>query len=110
MMNIKVNGEIIKNVVGFELCRTHGLSDIIDKGSVIIYKGFYNGNYFEMKKGTKIISVPLPNNYVPVGKLAQKNIDGGIYLEPCLFSIKVPDVLKLHLDKIENAELQYFVL
>ena len=49
MMNIKVNGEIIKNVIGFELCRTHGLSDIIDKGSVIIYKGFYNGNYFEIE-------------------------------------------------------------
>ena len=49
MMDIKVNGEIIKNVIGFELCRTHGLSDIIDKGSVIIYKGFYNGNYFEIE-------------------------------------------------------------
>ena len=49
MMNIKVNGEIIKNVIGFELCRTHGLSDIIDKGSVKIYKGFYNGNYFEIE-------------------------------------------------------------
>ena len=49
MMNIKVDGEIIKNVIGFGLCRTHGLSDIIDKGSVIIYKGFYNGNYFEIE-------------------------------------------------------------
>ena len=49
MMNIKVNGEIIKNVISFELCRTHGLSDIIDKGSVIVYKGYYNGNYFEIE-------------------------------------------------------------
>ena len=49
MMNIKVNGKIIKNVIGFKLYRTHELSDIIDKGSVIIYKGFYNGNYFEIE-------------------------------------------------------------
>ena len=37
----------------------------------------------------------LPSNSLPIGKLAQKNIRGGIYLCPCLFSIRIPDYIKL---------------
>ena len=37
----------------------------------------------------------LPSNCVPIGKLAQKNVRGGIYLCPCLFSIRIPDYIKL---------------
>ena len=37
----------------------------------------------------------LPLNCIPIGKLAQKNVRGGIYLCPCLFSIRIPDYIKL---------------
>lgn len=81
-----------------------------DYGLTFIPSDMIKGENFEIKKGTKTISLPLPNNYVPVGKLAQKNIDGGIYLQPCLFSIKMPDVLKLHLKEIEDFDIELFIL
>ena len=37
----------------------------------------------------------LPSNSLPIGKLAQKNVRGGIYLCSCLFSIRIPDYIKL---------------
>ena len=40
----------------------------------------------------------LPSNCIPIGKLAQKNVRGGIYLCPCLFSIRIPDYIKLQND------------
>lgn len=45
-MNIKIGNEYISNIIGFELTRTHGLSEIISKGHTTTYKGFFNGNYF----------------------------------------------------------------
>lgn len=46
------------------------------------------------KTGTDVW-IDTPANYIPIGKLAQKNVRGGIYLCPCLFSIRVPDYIKL---------------
>ena len=37
----------------------------------------------------------LPSNCLPIGKLAQKNVRGGIYLCECLFSIRIPDYITL---------------
>lgn len=47
------------------------------------------------KKTDSEIWVDTPSNFVPIGKLAQKNVRGGIYLCPCLFSIRIPDYIKL---------------
>lgn len=47
------------------------------------------------KKTGQEIWVDTPANFIPIGKLAQKNVRGGIYLCPCLFSIRIPDYIKL---------------
>lgn len=53
----------------------------------------------------------VPDNFIPIGKLAQKNVRGGIYLCPCLFSIRVPDYIKLinELD-FDNFEIETCLL
>ena len=68
-------------------------------GLTFIPKNLLNeaGNRFKVisKKTGTDVWVDTPANYIPIGKLAQKNVRGGIYLCPCLFSIRVPDYIKL---------------
>ena len=53
----------------------------------------------------------LPSNCLPIGKLAQKNIRGGIYLCPCLFSIRIPDYIKLQNNiNFNNFDLDSIIL
>ena len=48
MMNIKVNGELITNVVGIKFCRDHGLMSIKETSDFTQYKGYFQGNYFDI--------------------------------------------------------------
>lgn len=47
----------------------------------------------------------LPDNCLPIDKLVQRHVKGGIYLKPCIFSIQVPEYIRyknnLQLDKFD---------
>ena len=52
------------------------------------------------------------SNIIPVGKLAQCNVKGGIYLKPCIFQIRIPDYIKLQygIDDINNNDIFILIL
>lgn len=51
MFDMRIGGQLVKNITSFKMTRTHGLSEIIGEDTThIIYKGFYNGNYFELEE------------------------------------------------------------
>ena len=63
------------------------------------------------KKTDKPELFDLPVNNVKIGKLAQKNIKGGIYLCPCLFSIRIPDYIKLENSlNLDNLKIETCIL
>ena len=63
------------------------------------------------KKNGKPELFDLPVNNVTIGKLAQKNIKGGIYLCPCLFSIRIPDYIKLENSlNLDNLKIETCIL
>lgn len=63
------------------------------------------------KKTGKYELFDLPVNNVTIGKLAQKNIKGGIYLCPCLFSIRIPDYIKLENTlNLDNLKIETCIL
>ena len=73
--------------------------DMFNYGLTFIPKELISeNNTYKIKKGNKYIEYSLPNNYIPCGKLSQAYVDGGIFLQKCIFSIKVPDYIKLKVD------------
>ena len=52
------------------------------------------------------------SNIIPIGKLAQSNVFGGMYLKPCLFQIRIPDYIKLkyNIDDLENDKLNTYII
>ena len=49
-------------------------------------------------------------NIIPVGKLAQCNVKGGIYLKPCIFQIRIPDYIKLQYDIKDLEDIDIYTL
>lgn len=70
--------------------------DQYDYGLIFIPKDLYQIMLqliiLQKKKG---IAFDGQSNVIPVGKLAQRNIYGGIFLQPCIFQIHIPDYIKL---------------
>ena len=52
------------------------------------------------------------SNIIPIGKLAQANVKGGIYLKSCLFQIHIPDYIKLQygVDDINNSDIYSLII
>lgn len=74
-----------------------------DKAQKLIknFDVYHYGLTFIPKDVLNNINVSLPQNYIIGGKLAQKYLDGGINLAPCIFSIKTPEYIQF-IDKIKN--------
>lgn len=80
-----------------------------DKAQKLIknFDSFHYGLTFIPKEVLESGEIDLPQNYILGGKLAQKYLDGGIDLAPCIFSIKTPEYIKF-IEKIK-ANNSYMV-
>lgn len=114
-------GYILKNKVDKLICKCAGLSsearkyinsfDQFHYGLSFIPKNIINSDgTFSVYKKDKEIKIPLPNNYIQIGKLSQKYVYGGIQLAPCLFSINTPDYLKENINLLDDISIDHYIL
>ena len=114
-------GEILKYKTEEFVTKCAGLPDEAQKeikdfnrfeyGLTFIPKDLYTMMLYLLTKQKGTIK-DFYSNIIPVGKLAQCNVKGGIYLKPCIFQIHLPDYIKLQygIKDIDNMDIFTIIL
>ena len=114
-------GEVLKKNKIMFVTKCAGLPDQAQKeiknfnqfeyGLTFVPKGLYTIMLYILLKQKGPIK-DFYSNIIPIGKLAQANVKGGIYLKSCLFQIHIPDYIKLQygIDDINNSDIYSLII